>query len=107
MGGKAGAEAGAGAAGGTGFGAMAYLGARLVPGIDLVLDLIGFDAALAGAALVITGEGSLDMQTLGGKAPLGVALAAARRKVPVVVVAGRGRLTTTGLAAARVPAPAS
>ncbi len=71
-----------------------------MPGIDLVLDLIGFDAALAGAALVITGEGSLDMQTLGGKAPLGVARAAARRKVPVVVVAGRVLLTTRELAAA-------
>src|SRR6266567_7670309 len=53
------AAPGAGAAGGTGFAAMVYLGARLVPGADLVLDLIGFDAALTGAGLVITGEGSL------------------------------------------------
>ena len=80
---------GAGAAGGTGFGALAYLGARLVPGVELVLDLIGFDAAVAGADLVITGEGSLDAQSLRGKAPIGVARAAARHGIPVVAVAGR------------------
>ncbi len=85
--------AGAGAAGGTGFGALAYLGAKLVPGVDLVLDLIGFDDALAGAGLVITGEGSMDTQSLGGKAPIGVARAAARHGVPVVAVAGQVRLS--------------
>ncbi|MGN6795669.1 MAG: glycerate kinase [Streptosporangiaceae bacterium] len=84
---------GAGAAGGTGFAALAYLGGRLVPGAELLLDLTGFDAALAGADLVITGEGSLDRQTLGGKAPLGVARSAADRGVPVYVVAGRVDLT--------------
>ena len=94
------AAPGAGAAGGTGFAAMAYLGARLVPGADLVLDLIGFDAALTGARLVITGEGSLDRQSLGGKAPVGVARAAARHGVPVAVVAGRIQLTARELAAA-------
>ena len=91
---------GAGAAGGTGFGALAYLGARVVAGADLVLDLIGFDAALAGTRLVITGEGSLDAQTLGGKAPLGVARVAGRRGVPVAVVAGQVLLTPGELAAA-------
>ena len=91
---------GAGAAGGTAFGALGYLGADLVPGADLVLDLIGFDAALAGAALVVTGEGSLDRQTLTGKAPLGVARAAGRRGVPVVAVAGRVLLTGGELGAA-------
>jgi len=91
---------GAGAAGGTGFAALAYLGARLVPGADLVLDLTGFGAALAGAGLVITGEGSLDRQSLGGKAPVGVARAAARRGVPVIAVAGRVGLTAAELAAA-------
>jgi len=91
---------GAGAAGGAGFAAMAYLGARLVPGADLMLELIEFDAALTGAALVVTGEGSLDRQSLGGKAPVGVARAAARRAVPVVVVAGRVLLTGDELAAA-------
>ncbi len=92
--------AGAGAAGGTGFGALAYLGARLVPGADLVLDLIGFDAALAGAELVITGEGSLDAQSLHGKAPVGVARAAARHGIPVVAVAGRVVLDEAEVAAA-------
>ncbi len=91
---------GAGAAGGTAFGALAYLGADLVVGADLVLGLIGFDAALAGAGLVVTGEGSLDRQTLTGKAPLGVARAAGRRGVPVVAVAGRVLLTGPELAAA-------
>lgn len=91
---------GAGAAGGAGFAALAYLGAQLVPGIDLVLQLVGFDAALTGAGLVITGEGSLDAQTLGGKAPVGVAKAAARHGVPVVAVAGRVLLTDAELAAA-------
>ncbi len=89
---------GAGAAGGTGFAALAYLGARLVPGAQLLLDLTGFDAALPGADLVITGEGSLDRQTLGGKAPVGVARAAAARGVPVVAVAGRVELTAAELA---------
>jgi glycerate 2-kinase len=97
--------AGAGAAGGTGFAALAYLGAQLVPGAELMLELIGFDAALAGAGLVITGEGNLDRQTLGGKAPAGVARAAGRRGVPVAVVAGRvelspGELVSAGFAAA-------
>src|SRR5258707_1249799 len=82
--------AGAGDAGGTGFAALAYLAAQLVPGAELMLDLIGFDAALAGAGLVITGEGSLDRQTLGGEAPVGVARAAGPRGVPVAAVAGRG-----------------
>jgi glycerate kinase len=90
---------GAGAAGGTGFAALAYLGAQLMPGIDLVLALIGFDAKLAGAGLVITGEGSLDVQTLGGKAPVGVARAAARRGIPVAAVAGQVLLTDAELAA--------
>ncbi|HUD36970.1 MAG TPA: glycerate kinase [Streptosporangiaceae bacterium] len=84
---------GAGAAGGTGFGALAYLGARLVPGVELVLDLIGFDAAVVGADLVITGEGSLDEQSLSGKAPVGVARAAGWAGVPVVAVAGQLSLT--------------
>ncbi len=94
------ATPGAGAAGGTGFAALAYLGARLVPGARLLLDLTGFDAALAGADLVITGEGSLDRQTLGGKAPIGVAGAAAARGIPVAVVAGRIELARDELATA-------
>ena len=89
---------GAGAAGGVGFAALAVLGAQARPGIELVLDLVDFGAALDGAALVIIGEGSLDTQTLAGKAPAGVARAAARRGIPVVAVAGRSTLTEDQLA---------
>jgi len=81
--------AGAGAAGGVGGGAVALLGARLVPGTDVVLDLVGFDTAVAGADLVVTGEGSLDAQSLAGKAPVGVARRAAAHGVPVLFLAGR------------------
>jgi glycerate 2-kinase len=91
---------GAGAAGGTGFAALAYLGATLVPGVSLILDLVGFDAALDGADLVVTGEGCLDRQTLSGKAPLGVARAAGGRGVPVVAVAGLVHLRPEELTAA-------
>jgi glycerate kinase len=90
---------GAGAAGGVGFAALAVLGAQARPGIEMVLDLVDFDAALDGAALVIIGEGSLDTQTLAGKAPAGVARAATRRGIPVVAVAGRSTLTEDQLAA--------
>ncbi|HET9896927.1 MAG TPA: glycerate kinase [Streptosporangiaceae bacterium] len=93
-------EPGAGAAGGAGFGALAYLGARLVRGVELVLDLIGFEAAVAGADLVIAGEGSLDAQSMRGKAPVGVAKAAARAGIPVVAVAGRVLLSQPEVARA-------
>ena len=95
---------GAGAAGGVGFAVLAVLGAVRRPGVELVLDLGGFEDALDGADLVITGEGSLDAQSLAGKAPVGVARAAARRGVPVVAVAGRCTLTATELAAAGITA---
>jgi glycerate kinase len=95
---------GAGAAGGVGFAALAVLGARMRPGIELVLELTGFASRLAGADLVITGEGSLDAQSLAGKAPVGVARAAARLGVPVVAVAGRSTLTAAELAAAGIAA---
>jgi glycerate 2-kinase len=81
-------EPGAGAAGGLGAGAMAFLGASLRSGIDLILELIGFDDAVAGADLVVTGEGKIDFQSLRGKAPLGVARAAAAHGVPVVALGG-------------------
>ncbi|MGW6457883.1 glycerate kinase [Streptomyces sp. NPDC055078] len=80
---------GAGAAGGVGFGALAALGARAVPGIEVVLDVLGFPAALPGTTLVITGEGSIDEQTLHGKAPLGVAALARAQHIDVVAVCGR------------------
>jgi glycerate kinase len=95
---------GAGAAGGVGFAALAVLGATRRPGIELVLDLAGFETALDGADLVITGEGSLDEQSLAGKTPVGVARAAARRGIPVVAVAGRSTLTAAELAGAGIVA---
>ncbi|WP_210649213.1 glycerate kinase [Nocardioides sp. SYSU D00065] len=93
-------QPGAGAAGGVGFGLVAVLGAELRPGIDLMLDLLGFADRVPGADLVITGEGSLDEQSLRGKAPVGVATAAARVGVPVVAVCGRSLLTADQVAAA-------
>ncbi|WP_326565566.1 glycerate kinase [Amycolatopsis rhabdoformis] len=80
---------GAGAAGGVGFAALAALRARVRPGIALLLDLLGFEAAVRDARLVITGEGSLDTQSLHGKAPVGVLRAATAAGVPTVAVAGR------------------
>jgi glycerate kinase len=90
---------GAGAAGGLGFAAQLFLGARMRPGIELLLELAGFEARLDGARLVITGEGSLDAQTLHGKAPVGVARAAGAHDpaVPVVAVAGRCTLSADEL----------
>jgi len=95
---------GAGAAGGVGFAALAVLGATRRPGIELVLDLAGFEGALDGADLVITGEGSLDAQSLAGKTPVGVARAASRYGVGVVAVAGRSTLIEAELAAAGIAA---
>jgi len=95
---------GAGAAGGVGFAALAVLGAERRLGIDVMLALLDFDAALENSTLVITGEGSLDAQTLAGKAPVGVAQAAARRGIPVVAVAGRCTLTDGELARAGIGA---
>jgi glycerate 2-kinase len=93
---------GAGAAGGVGFAALALLGATRRPGVEVLLDLLGFDDAVRGARLVITGEGRLDAQTLRGKAPAGVAARAG--DVPVVAVAGRCDLPTTRLRAAGIDA---
>lgn len=95
---------GAGAAGGVGFAAMAFLGATMRPGIDVVLELVEFDALLPRARLVVTGEGSLDAQTLRGKAPAGVARAARRHGVPTVAVAGQSLLTDAELGAGFVSA---
>jgi glycerate 2-kinase len=80
---------GAGAAGGVGYAAMALLAAEVLPGIGVLLDLLGFEAALRGARLVVIGEGSLDAQSMRGKAPIGVARAAVAAGVPVVAVAGQ------------------
>ena len=93
---------GAGAAGGIGFGAVAVLGAQLEPGAALVQQLTGLEDKLDGVDLVITGEGSLDSQTLSGKAPAGVAEAARRAGVPAVAVAGRCLLDAAALAGAGI-----
>jgi glycerate kinase len=95
---------GAGAAGGVGFAALAFLDARVEPGIGYLLDLLDFAGKAQGARLVITGEGSLDAQSLRGKAPVGVARAASRAGVPVVAVAGRRSLTGEQLRRARIHA---
>ena len=79
---------GAGAAGGTGAGLIAFLDARLTPGAALVVDASGFDDALVGADLVITGEGRVDAQTAYGKAPGEVAKRAKAARIPVLLMAG-------------------
>lgn len=93
---------GAGAAGGTGFGLMAVLGATPRSGIDVVLELVDLSRHLADADLVITGEGPLDEQTLHGKAPMGVANAAQAQGVPVHAVAGQNFLTAEELRTAGI-----
>ena len=79
---------GAGAAGGTGAGLIAFLDASLVPGAALVVEASGFDQALIGATLVITGEGRVDSQTAYGKAPGEVARRAQAAGVPTLLIAG-------------------
>lgn len=96
---------GLGAAGGAAAGLVALLGARLEPGARMVLDAAGLPAALAGAALCITGEGRLDEQSMRGKAPAAVAEACAAAGVPCVAVCGElallpGMVRRMGLAAA-------
>ena len=78
-----------GAAGGVAAGLQTFLGAKLVKGINYFLELVGFREALKKANIVITGEGSIDEQTLNGKAPLGVAKLAKEAGLPVVAVAGQ------------------
>jgi glycerate 2-kinase len=78
-----------GAAGGVAAGLQGFLNATLVKGIDYFLDITGFEDALQKADLVITGEGSIDEQTLRGKGPFGVALRAREKNVPVIGLAGR------------------
>ncbi|MET7699009.1 glycerate kinase [Streptomyces sp. NPDC005485] len=92
---------GAGAAGGIGYGAL-VLGARFRAGIEVMLDVLGFAPALERATLVITGEGSLDEQTLHGKAPAGVAAAARAAGKEVVAVCGRLALPPEALGKAGI-----
>ncbi len=78
-----------GTAGGAAAGLYAFLGAKLVNGIDHFLELTGFDSALDKCQLLITGEGSIDEQTLQGKGPYGVANKARQKGIPVIGIAGR------------------
>ncbi|NBE95365.1 glycerate kinase, partial [Nonomuraea sp. KC401] len=87
---------------GVGFAALAFLHAESRPGIDYLLGLLGFGELARDARLVITGEGSLDEQSLRGKAPIGVAQAAAEARVPVVAVCGRRTLSDAELKAAGI-----
>lgn len=84
---------GAGAAGGLGYGLMAFFGGQLRPGFDLVAELTGLHAAVQTADLVVTGEGRLDAQTAAGKAPAGVARLARAWGKPVIALAGSVPLT--------------
>jgi glycerate kinase len=79
---------GAGAAGGLGFGLMAFTGAAVLPGIDVVMKAVGFERKLAGCGLVLTGEGRLDAQTAYGKTVTGVARVAGGHGIPVLALAG-------------------
>ncbi|MCE7520137.1 glycerate kinase [Halomonas titanicae] len=79
---------GAGAAGGMGFAAKAFLNATLKPGIEMIMQQADMASLLARADLVITGEGRLDGQSLAGKTPIGVSRAAKRLHKPVIVLAG-------------------
>jgi len=81
-------DPGAGAAGGLGFGLLAFTGARLRPGVEVVMDAVGFEGRIREADLVITGEGSLDAQSLHGKVPAGVLRAAQTAGVPTAILCG-------------------
>ncbi len=80
---------GAGAAGGTGGGLYAFLDAELKSGINLLLDLVHFDKLIKNVDLIITGEGSVDRQTLMGKVPSGILERAIKANVPTVLLAGK------------------
>ncbi len=79
---------GAGAAGGLGAGLMFFTPAKLKPGVEIVLDAVGFAGVVEGAAFVITGEGRTDFQTAFGKAPVGVAKVAKQFNIPVFCLSG-------------------
>ena len=82
-------QPGAGAAGGLGFGLMSFCRAKIRSGFDVIAESVGLEPKMKDADLVITGEGSLDRQTLEGKTPAGVARLARRLGKPVFAVVGR------------------
>lgn len=103
---------GAGAAGGAGFGAMAFLNATIRPGAELMMQLTGFTEQLDDAHLIITGEGKLDVQTRQGKLIAGITEQANRRGIPVIALCGTldltpAEITSLGLtyAASIIPRP--
>lgn len=82
---------GAGAAGGLGFGLMSFCGATIQPGFDVVAEAVGLESKMKDADVVITGEGSLDRQTLEGKTPAGVARLARKLGKKVFAIVGRDK----------------
>lgn len=80
---------GTGAAGGLGFALMSFCGAEIRPGFDVVAKAVGLEAKIKDAGIVVTGEGSLDRQTLEGKTPAGVARLARKLDKPVFAIVGR------------------
>ena len=89
--------AGGGAAGGTGAGAYVFLGARLRQGIDVILDMLGFEKLIKDCRVIFTGEGSFDSQSLGGKVAVGISRRAMKAGIPVIVVAGSVADNVSGL----------
>ena len=79
---------GTGAAGGVGWGLMAFCNAKLQKGIELILDALNFSEIIDDADLIITGEGRMDNQSVQGKAPFGVAEYAATKEIPVIALCG-------------------
>ena len=79
---------GAGAAGGLGAGLMAFLNAELQLGVNIMVDAVNLRERVKGAAIVFTGEGQLDFQTVFGKTPVGVAKVAKTHNIPVIAIAG-------------------
>lgn len=84
--------AGAGAAGGLGFGLLSFCGAEIQPGIETILNMLHFVEHIRRSDLVITGEGCLDEQSLYGKAPVGIAAQAKKCGVPVIAIVGSSQL---------------
>ena len=81
-------EPGTGAAGGLGYGLMAFCSATMKSGINMILDTIDFDSRIENADLIITGEGKIDGQSIFGKVPTGIAERAKKKNIPVLVIAG-------------------
>ncbi len=95
---------GTGAAGGLGFAFVAYLGGRLLPGTDLILDLIGIESDMKGADVLITGEGRVDAQTAMGKAPAGIASRGKKLGLTTVAVTGEASIDSETVLAAGIDA---